>query len=548
MTIAEWFSQHPEAVEATRCWLEGLLSGGDETRIQAFVRHLITEHDYPWRGQTGFRKWALYEFGSTYTEAVSMVRTPAQLSFARSTDDIRALERCENFVVGSAVNNCDVIPGFWQAIGRYCDERQGARLFNPIRYNNPKSPSETERIRETERWAPELEGHMLDDEIRPHPLLSFMTTKAQATVDNPLPLRVNGRTKARSAVIGHPQLCMRTVPTPSEKLPKILYTTGAVTEKRYGESLAGDQADFHHTAAAVVVEIRGDRFHLREITWDGEKFIDYDRAYYADRIEIAPRPEALVMGDIHSPYGPAANVQHATFGPGSIYEVLRPRRLFLHDTADSKSVNPHEFGKQLTRAAMWAQGKTNLYEEMRKVKGWLRELPEFEEVLVVRSNHDFFLDRWLEAGERNVEPENKEMYHRLCAEMLAHHRRTGRFPIALEVALNWVDPDLRLPEELRFLQFDDPYQILDVLLAMHGHLGPDGARGSIKNLARIGARSMVGHSHSPGIWQGVYMVGLSAEYRQGYNVGPSSWLQTHALLHANGYRQMIHIIKKYWRG
>ncbi len=547
MTIAEWFSKRPEAVEAVRCWLEGLLSGDDDTRIQAFVRHLIVEHDYPYRGPTGFRKWALYEFGETYTEAVSMHRAPAIMSFARSTDDIRALERSENFVIGSAVNNCDVIPGFWSAIGLYCEEKQGERLFNPVRYYNPKSPKESENLREKEWWAPELDGHMLDDEIRPHPLLSFMTTKAQATAANPLPARVSGRTKARSAVIGHPQLCMRTVPTPQEKLPKLLYTTGAVTEKRYGESLAGDQAQFHHTAAAVVVEIRGDRFHLREITWDGEKFIDYDKAYYADHVEDAPPPEAISMGDIHAPYGPAENVMEATFGPGGIYDVLHPRRLFLHDLGDMKSVNPHEQGKRLTRAAMWRDDKTNLYQELLRTKGWLLDLPEFEEVLVVRSNHDYFLDRWLETGERNVEPENAEMYHRLAGEMLAHHRRHGAFPIPFEVALRWIGQD-PFPENIRFLKFDESYQLLDVEMGMHGHLGPNGARGSIRNLSQIGTRSIVGHGHGPGIWQGVYMGGLSAEYRQGYNIGPSGWLQSHVLLHANGYRQMCHIIKNHWRG
>lgn len=547
MTIAEWFSKHPEAVEATRCWLEGLLSGEDETRITGFVRHLITDHDYPWRGATGFRRWALFEFGRTYTEAVSNTRAPVQLTFARSTSDIRALERCENFVVGSAVNNCDVIPGFWAAIGLYCDERQGTRLFNPIRYQNPKSPGESERIREEERWAPELEGHMLDDEIRPHPFLSFMTTKAQATVDNPLPARINGRTKARSAVIGHPQLCMRTVPTPQERLPKLLYTTGAVTEKRYSESVSGDQADFHHTAAAVVVEVRGDRFHLREITWDGEKFIDYDKAYYADRIEDAPPPEAMSMGDIHAPSGPARNVSEATFGPGGIYDVLKPRRLFLHDLADMKPVSPHEFGKRLTRAAMWRDDKTNLYTDLLRTKNWLVDLPPFEEVVVVRSNHDYFLDRWLEAGEKNVDPENAEMYHRLAAEMLRHHRLEGEFPIPLEVALRWVGQD-SFPHNVRFLKFDESYQLLDIEMGMHGHLGPNGARGTVRNLAQIGTRSVIGHVHSPGIWQGVYAGGLSGEYRQGYNIGPSGWLHTHVLVHANGYRQMIHIIKSHWRG
>ncbi len=49
------------------------------------------------------------------------------------------------------------------------------------------------------------------------------------------------------------------------------------------------------------------------------------------------------------------------------------------------------------------------------------------------------------------------------------------------------------------------------------------------------------------IWQGVYQVGHSSRDRHGYNVGPSSWLTSHAILLANGRRQMIHIIGRDWR-
>ena len=83
---------------------------------------------------------------------------------------------------------------------------------------------------------------------------------------------------------------------------------------------------------------------------------------------------------------------------------------------------------------------------------------------------------------------------------------------------------------------------------MHGHLGPNGARGSARNLSRIGTRSIIGHSHSPNIWQGVYQVGTSSKLRLHYTAGPSSWFHTHAVVHPNGRRQMIHIVEGHWRG
>ena len=48
---------------------------------------------------------------------------------------------------------------------------------------------------------------------------------------------------------------------------------------------------------------------------------------------------------------------------------------------------------------------------------------------------------------------------------------------------------------------------------MHGDKGPNGARGSIRNLRRIGIRSVIGHTHSPGIDEGCYQVGTSTRLR-----------------------------------
>lgn len=83
---------------------------------------------------------------------------------------------------------------------------------------------------------------------------------------------------------------------------------------------------------------------------------------------------------------------------------------------------------------------------------------------------------------------------------------------------------------------------------MHGHLGPNGSRGSLRSLSVIGSRFIIGHSHSPGIYEGGYQVGTSSVLRMEYNGGPSSWMQSHAALYENGKRQLIHVIDGHWRG
>ena len=555
VTLSRWFKEHPVAIRATLAWLEDKKIGKANNSLASFVLFLKKKHRYPFDDATTLQRWLIKNHGFLYSRAVTAksvrrgVKKATTETFKRTGADLAKLAKREDFIVTSAVNNCKADPGFLSALELWREERQGVIVANPIRYHNPTTRKEDETDRADQWWDSNLHPYLLEEEIRPHRLLSFMVMKAQATAANPLPARLDGRTKARSAIFGHPQLSMRTVATPQNDLPKILYSSGAVTIPSYSDTTAGDMGHFHHSLAAVIVEVRGKKFHLREIIWDGEKFIDLDHAYYADRIEMAPQPAALVMGDIH--VGETSEeVMEATFGPDGIVNVLDPRRLVLHDLANGTSVSPHEVNSRLTRAAQARRGLTSLQLELDEVAGWLQDLPEFEKgVHVIPSNHDEFLDRWLERGEQKVESENLVIYHELSAAMLRAEEgasRAGDFPIALELALKnhttFDDPDVD------FHKLDAAFQVEGVELGMHGNRGSNGARGSRAGFARLGVKSVVGHSHSPGIWQGTVQVGTSSNYKLSYNTGPSSWLQSHALVHANGRRQLIHIIDGEWRG
>jgi hypothetical protein len=100
---------------------------------------------------------------------------------------------------------------------------------------------------------------------------------------------------------------------------------------------------------------------------------------------------------------------------------------------------------------------------------------------------------------------------------------------------------------VRVLDEDESFRLGGVELGMHGDRGPNGSRGSIRNLRRIGVKSIIGHSHSPGIDEGCYQVGTSTRLRLEYNHGASSWLNCHCILHADGKRQLVVIVDGYWR-
>lgn len=529
--IEVWFAERPAT--RARVLAEAAKIGAGRALLGALQR----EHGFPFSSVSALRKWVRAQGAAPAQTATARPGPPPPQVFLRSERDVKALDRTEDLFVTCAVNNSPVVAPALRALERAAEECAGKVLCLPVRYKNPTRRGDVEP---GEWWAPEVGPYLVDNEVRPHPLLSIMTTRVQATAPNPLPARVNGRTKARSALFGHPQLAMRTVATPQQKLPKILYTTGAITAPVYSDTLSGDMARFHHGVGAVRVSVRGERFHLRELTWDGDRFIDLDREYREAGVFDAPRPDILGVADVHVNLERLDRPSHDVFE--RILSELRPRRLAIHDWHDGRKVNPHESANALLRAA---RAGYKVEDELRELVTWFERYvaqADLDEIVVPRSNHDVFLDRWVQSG--RFAAEDAELFHYLSWRMIRQKRETGRFPMALELALR---DYLRADLPVRFLNADEPYLLHDVDWGAHGHLGPNGARGAPGNMAQMGVKFVCFHVHGPVIWQGGYWGGVFQLQGHDYAQGPSNWLVTHVLGHANGKRQMIHCIDGHYR-
>ncbi len=463
-------------------------------------------------------------------------------SFGLSADQTRQISERKNHIVTCAQNNTPPVKGFWKAIEHYSEHRESYRSVIPHRYRNPTNTVDGERDKNM-RWDPAFDGFLVGSQVELHPLVQLMgQTRIQATVDNPVPASRHSQSRAASAIYGHPQLTLQSVPTPQSELPKLIYTTGSATEMNYSTTGRGDLAKFHHTAGAIVVEARGEKFFMREVVWDGKGFYDHEHYYTARGVRKAGRLEVLYMGDLHRRFMDPG-VDRATFGPGGIVETKRPKEIVVGDVADGISINHHDQGKMVLAAWRAKQHLDCCEAELDQVIEWLNYASKFARVWVTPSNHDDFLMRWLNGSDRHVEPINFRVFNWLRVQMMDELEKTGRGnPLEL-YCRGKVDP-----KRVQFLKVDQSLRIRGIECGMHGHLGPNGARGSAANLARIGTKSIIGHSHSPRIWQGVYQVGTSSIFNLGYTSGPSSWFHTHAGIYPNGRRQMIHMIDGEWRG
>jgi hypothetical protein len=466
--------------------------------------------------------------------------TPAPKRFARSLDARR-------YIITGAQNATPIVPEFFAALKAAAAHLGAELVVIPLRYKNPTSVWSNRQVSD-EWWAPELAPylHNVRKKLHPHLVLAG-DVKIQPTASSPL-TGFESLTGAESCIIGHPKMQFRSVPVPTGRFPKILTTTGVCTRKNYTDSKAGKLGEFHHCLGALVVELQGaKKFHIRQLNADRAdgSFIDLDTLYTAEGVRPAPPALGLVMGDTHARFIDP-KVDAATFGPGGIVETLNPQTLVFHDVHDGYAANPHHMGNPFIASAKHRGGLEDVRAEVEFTVGFVASRSKGRRSVLVSSNHDNFLSRWVVREDWKRDPRNAPFYLETAAAML----RTARMgPAGAEYAdpfAYWVE-QMRGKADIRCLGSDESFKLGDIECGLHGHQGPNGSRGTLRNLSRLGARVISGHTHTPGIEEGHYQCGTSTPLRLEYTHGPSSWLNTHCAVYANGRRALLTIIDGDWR-
>lgn len=344
--------------------------------------------------------------------------------------------------------------------------------------------------------------------------------------------------KDGSFIFASPKQRLEVVPTSNSKLPHALMTTGAITKPLYRNTRNGMIAAQDHVNGALIVEVVNSiEYHFRHVQADSNgSFIDLFTRYTPEGTESV-NAEAIVPGDIHSG-STDSRVKKAIF---ELVKLGNPKYLVLHDFSDAISANPHLKGKNLSKAKLANQLNINKELDL-NYKDLIEYAEAANQVVLVASNHPDFFNRWIESGEYISDPTNYRLGHELALAML-----NGKDPF--EHAMQTRDTKGKI-KNVTFLDIDEDFRLTKdkVQLGAHGHLGPNGARGSAANLEKSYGNAMIGHSHSIKILRGLYQVGTSTLMDLGYNKGPSSWVQSIGILYPNGNRQLVNIINGKYRG
>lgn len=455
----------------------------------------------------------------------------------------------KRFIFTSAQDNTAVHLPFLENLEAYAEHLGATLVVAGFTYNKRLySNHETEGQVFAEEVVPYLSNRRMDI----GPRLTFAgEMNTLPTAESPLS-GFEAYTKERSGIFPHAKIQLSSIPTQKGLPAKQIMTTGAVTLPNYVQKKAGLKAEFHHVLGAVIVEIDSDGDHFcRHLIADEDdgSFQDLTAIVRGGKVTDGHRVEAIVWGDIHFEAMDQI-VAQATVGfhehtPDCMLDWLRPRIQVLHDTIDFRSRNHHNIKDAHFRLRMFHEGSESVENSLDGAAYYLtRARRPWCQGVVVKSNHDLALLRWLKEADWKNDPINTEFYLKAQLACVVAIREGDNDFDVFEWALKQSCPSL---DVFRFLKEDESFLVAnDIECGEHGHNGANGSRSTPTQFARMGRKSVTAHAHSPSILGGAYRVGTSSKLDLGYNKGLSSWSHTHCVVYPSGKRTLITMAGAKW--
>lgn len=395
------------------------------------------------------------------------------------------------------------------------------------RYKNPTSINTDEKY---DFWHEEITPYL---DANRHEvskgLVVLSDVKIQPTAVNPLS-GMAGMSGINSCIFGSPKVHFEVIPAMEGYTPKKMWTTGACTVKNYTDSKSGKKGEFHHTLGFLIVEIENDEiFHVRQVTANNNgEFCDLIYEVKNGEVSKIDGIEAIVLGDIH-----LGDLDDSVFETTKkILDRLNPKHTIIHDLFNGHSISHHDLKNPIKLYYKEVDGTNSLKREINEMLTWLENMRKYN-LVIVRSNHDDFIDRWIINADWKKDIKNSMEYMEYTKVLLENKAPKGIIPYIIDSKF----------KDIKTLNRDESFVVKGWELGAHGDIGANGTRGSTTQFRKLNTKIIVGHTHTPNRKDGVLTVGTSTKLRLGYNIGPSSWLHSHVIIHKNGKAQHINISK-----
>lgn len=460
---------------------------------------------------------------------------PIQLQAAEK----RALKKDTKVVlVTTAQNKTAVNKDFFNNLKTYqsyIENELGKKceiIVIPSRYRNPTSNIENEKDIANDWWEDEINDYLYYGSVEFGDCLISADSRISPTASEPL----NGYellTSNGHLILGHSRLHFRVIPRLRKQPLRTMCTTGYLTTKNYSKSRAGNIAYQHHSYGFCVLELKDDNAcyipRLVKVTKDGN-FTDLIFKTETQKVSTIDKSLGLVWGDIH-----ARQVNRDFLKVTlDLAEKLKPKIHTLHDIFDGSTVNPHESKDMFLKRLKISEGKHLIEDEVEEALDLIEEIKNCcNNVAIVESNHDIFLQRYLDTDNWKNDLHNSPAYLKYALiQQTVDLRKYGN-------VFGYLIHD-RFGEDVQYVKMGDSLKIGEYECGLHGDYSSNGSKGSTKGFSRLNLKMIHAHIHTASIHNNVTSVGVTANVEQYYNrKGLSSWCYAHSVVHDNGKNQLL---------
>jgi len=456
----------------------------------------------------------------------------------------KALEReikkdTKVLLVTTAQNKTSLNEDFLQSLKVYQDYitntigKQTEIVIIPSRYRNPTSNIETENTKALDWWDDSIEDLLFYGKVNFGDTLISADSRISPTAKEPL-LGYELLANKGHVVLGHSKIHWTTLPRLRNESLRTMCTTGYITNKNYSKSKAGEIGFEHHSYGFVVVELKDDETcyipRNVKVKSDGS-FIDIVYSVNKEAVAKVDSIPGFVFGDIHND---VIDEEFYQISKDLVCNQLKPEKIILHDLLDGYSLNPHEEKDMFIKRQKIVEGKHLIDKEIERALDRIEDIRSCaKEIYISESNHDIFLDRYLNSFNWKNDLHNSPTYLKMAyIQQTVDLRQYGN-------VFGYLISE-RFKEGVTYLKMGDSLLIEDYECALHGDFGTNGSKGNTKSFSRVNRKMVHAHTHSPKIHNNVTAVGVTCLLYQYYNrKGLSSWAHAHSAIHPNGKNQLL---------
>ena len=478
------------------------------------------------------RRWWKEELklSQTFSKLPPQLREAQQRNINKKTNILLVTSAQNKTGINTGLlNNMETYKKFLESLGNKVEI-----VIAPARYRNPTSPTEqrTDKEQVQEWWRDEVRQYLHFGKLQFGDTLISTDSRILPTAKKPL-TGYEVLAKDGNLVLPHPRIHFKTLPRFKNKPLHSMSTTGFITQKNYSDSKAGETGFQHHSYGFVIVEKKKDGIcHIpRNVKADSDgNFIDLIFSVNNGKVSKIKKTKGIVLGDLH-----AAEVNMEIFDRTiDLYDIFKPEQTVVHDALDASTVNPHEQKDMFIQRLKIRENRYLINDEIEHCFDLLETIIGTGSKLnVVISNHDIFLDRYVNDGNWKKDLHNSPTYLKMALiQQEVDLREYGSiFGYMLKE---------RFGDDADYINFGQSLELGNYECAMHGDHGTNGARGSALTFSKLNTKMIGGHSHSPIILDGYTGVGVLCNLHQYYTrKGLSSWAWAHSVVHENDKNQLL---------